>query len=98
MAKHKGWIKLWRKIQDDWKWENPYHLKAWLWLLLNAEWEENNGLKPGQLLSTTRQIAKASGMSQSSATRFLERCVQEGDIAWDKAKLAHNFGDSKGDS
>ena len=35
----KGWIKLHRKIQDHWVWQDDRYLRYWLTILLNVNHE-----------------------------------------------------------
>lgn len=76
-----GWIKLNRKLLD-----NPIitkdavHLAVWIYLLLNAEWQEGARLKPGQLITTRKKIAEQLNISESKVYRTLNELQTEQQI------------------
>ena len=55
-----GWIKISRKIQFHWLWEDAERLKWWLDLLFSAEFKEKKMLVSGQLLTIGRGQLLAS--------------------------------------
>lgn len=75
-----GWIKLHRKIWDNpIVTKDPEHLAVWVWLLTNASHKPHpamfNGekitLEAGQLITGRKQIATATGVSESKVKRIL---------------------------
>ena len=74
-----GWIKLHRKIRDNWIWEDPEKLRAWLDILLMANREDKavpfNGkiitIKKGQKLTSIYKLAERWGWSRHRVQRFL---------------------------
>ena len=87
---NKGWIKLYRKIQD-----NPIfighadRIAVWVWLLLSAT---HNGcdvmfggkkikLKPGQLTTGRRVLGNELGLNENSVQRILKKFEDEELIA-----------------
>lgn len=79
-----GWILLHRSILKHWVWLSPLHTQRWLYILLNAAYEERAVefsnkkliLKRGQLLTTYRQLQadwKTSSDVVNSFLKALER-------------------------
>lgn len=79
-----GWILLYRSILKHWVWLSPLHTHRWLYILLNAAYEERPvefsnkklTLKRGQLLTTYRQLQadwKTSSDVVNSFLKALER-------------------------
>lgn len=55
-----GFILLARKMLKTGVMEkHPLYIKLWVWILLNASWQNHNGLKPGELFTTLARIQKA---------------------------------------
>jgi hypothetical protein len=50
-------------------------------MLLEAKWGPDSGLQRGQLLVNIRASAKEWGMKPTYASKFLHKCVEEGDIS-----------------
>lgn len=75
-----GWIKLHRKIRDNWIWEDPEKLRAWLDILLMVNHEDKeipfNGkiitVKRGQRLTSISQLAERWGWNRKRVVRFLD--------------------------
>jgi len=89
--KDKGRLIIWRKFQDDWKWKNPLHRAAWLWMLMKAAYAPHNGLQRGQLYFSISQGPKEWGMSTDQTRRFLNKCEkghrgQSPDIVWQRGR------------
>ena len=82
-----GWIRLDRKIQDSFMWDNPEALKLWLYLLMGAAIEDKtvsfNGkplnLKRGQIVFGLNSVSTRLGISvrrlRTTIKRF-ENCHQ----------------------
>ena len=76
-----GWIKLHRKL-----WDNPIvtkdpdHLAVWIYLLTNATHKDyyilwsgkKKKLKPGQLITGRKEIAKITGVNESKVKRIIK--------------------------
>lgn len=83
----KGWIKLHRKINECWIWdEKPFDkARAWIDLLLLANHSDKkilfNGniicVKKGQYLTSIRKLSERWGWSFDKVTRFLKILVSE---------------------
>ena len=79
-----GWIKLHRKIADNWIWSDPEKLRAWLDLLLMVNHEDKeipvNGkmmtIKRGQKLTSIVKLAERWKWNRKRVVRFL--CLLEG--------------------
>ena len=113
-----GWIKLHRKLL-----ENPIvmidgdHLAVWVYLLLNATHEDYPAmfagkkiiLKPGQLITGRKKIAKELMINESKVRRILERLESDQQIDqktsnknrlitlvnWDKYQLSDQQNDQQ---
>lgn len=74
-----GWIKLHRKIRDNWIWEDPEKLRAWLDILMMVNHEDkqipfNGGvitIEKGQKLTSIEQLADRWGWNRKRVMRFL---------------------------
>lgn len=74
-----GWIKLHRKLTDNWIWQDPEKLRAWIDILLMVNHEDKevlaNGkvitVKSGQKLTSIVQLADRWGWSRHRVYRFL---------------------------
>jgi hypothetical protein len=49
-----GWIKIHRQIKENWIWDNPLYLKAWIGILLTVNHEDNKVLIEGELIECKR--------------------------------------------
>src|SRR5438876_1115896 len=65
-----GWIKVHRRIERHWLWEDPSKLKAWLDLLLLANWETRKILFQGELLEIERGSFVTSKLKLSARWRW----------------------------
>ena len=83
MTDKNGWIKLHRKIKDNWLWENdkPFDKRsAWIDILLMVNHEKNKILfdnelievKPGERITSERKLADRWGWSRTKVRNFLE--------------------------
>lgn len=74
-----GWIKLHRKIENSWIWEDPEKLKAWLDILLMVNHEDReiviNGkpvvIHAGQRFTSLAKLARRWGWTRRKVERFL---------------------------
>lgn len=52
-----GFIRLFRQLLDSELFSKPPHyLKLWIWMLLKARWQDGQGLKRGQLLTSIKEM------------------------------------------
>lgn len=81
-----GWIKLHRKIIDNWIWEDPEKLKAWIDILLMVNHEDRqvpfNGhiitIKRGQKLTSIAKLSDRWGWNRKRVARFLDLLEEAG--------------------
>lgn len=86
-----GWISLYRSIQEHWLWKDAEMLRAWLDLLLLANYEDKKTLLNGELVICRRGdvnlsitcLAKRWEWSRPRVTRFLEKLERDGMITTD---------------
>lgn len=97
MAKEKGWMKIYRDVQDNWLWsDKPFAMgQAWIDLLLTANHEDvkiifNGSLttvKTGQTITSVRKLAEKWGWSRDKTLKFLKMLVSEKMIEKDSDKF-----------
>ena len=81
MSEQKGWIKIHKKIIDSAVWSDPLRLKAWIHILISANYEDKewfaNGrlvqIKRGQLVTSIRKLKEAWGCSERTVRRILKQ-------------------------
>jgi DNA replication protein DnaD len=81
MAKktQKGWIKIHKQIKDSAVWSDPLRLKAWIDILISANYEDKewfaNGsvvqIKRGQFVTSNRKLQEAWGCSGKTVKKVL---------------------------
>ncbi|MEG2811726.1 MAG: hypothetical protein RR912_04335, partial [Clostridium sp.] len=86
----KGWISLYRSIQDHWLWqEKPFDkARAWLDLLLLANHQDKKVLfdgtlievKRGQFITSIRKLCDRWGWSNNKVKNFLVMLEKDGMI------------------
>ena len=77
--KEQGWIRLHRKIRENWIWQDPLRLKWWMDILLEANHEDHSVLigntlymcKRGQTIKSLTTWSKRWGVDRSTVRRFL---------------------------
>ena len=89
---NKGWISLYRSIQDHWLWqEKPYDkAHAWLDLLLSANHQDKKivfdsnlvEVKRGEFITSIRKLCERWGWSNSKVKKFLETLQLDGMITY----------------
>lgn len=87
-----GYIKIWRKIEDNPHFRDPEALALWVWLLRLANWKERDELlggkritcKPGQFTTGRKQLSEKSGISESKVERILNLFESEQQIEQQK--------------
>ena len=100
---NKGWISLYRSIQDHWLWqEKPYDkTHAWLDLLLSANHQDKKivfdsnlvEVKRGEFITSIRKLCERWGWSNSKVKKFLDTLQSDGMITYksDTKKTAINI-------
>lgn len=81
-----GWIKLHRKIKDNWIWEDPAMFQAWIDILLMVNHQDKkikvNGqlttIKRGEKLTSILKLAERWGWSRKRVMRFLDLLEEDG--------------------
>lgn len=85
----KGWIKIWRKInEDDFCKGDVKKLGFWVWCLTKAVTEEGDyplgnrmiHLKPGQFIFGRRKAAKETGISETTVSVYLNQLHELGHV------------------
>ena len=80
-----GWIKIHRKIVNNWIWENPDYFRAWIDILLMVNHQEKkitiNGklvtIKRGEKLTSIVKLADRWHWSRNRVKRFLDLLEQD---------------------
>ena len=75
------WIKLYSGLMESAVWSDPLRLKAWIYILLNAnykskDWFKNGQVvkvKRGQFVTSIRKLAIAWGCSRETTRRILKQ-------------------------
>ena len=79
-----GFIKLHRSILKWEWWEDNTTLKVFLWLLLNAQWEDSrykgHSVPRGSLVTGRKKLAKELGMSEQMIRTSLEHLKSTNEI------------------
>jgi len=92
VATAQGFILLYRSIEENWVWKDPQYLRAWMWMLLRANFEENESLisgnlltvKRGELITSLNSICLATGLTIKRARTFLKNLEKAAMIRQDK--------------
>ena len=92
MSEQKGWIKIHKKIIDSAVWSDPLRLKAWIHILVSANYEDKewfaNGrlvqIQRGQLVTSNRKLQEAWGCSTNTVARILQQFAEMGMIEVEK--------------
>ncbi len=79
-----GWIKIHKKIMKSAIWQDPLRLKAWMHILLSANYEDKEWLcnkevvtiKKGQFITSNRKLQEAWGCSANTVRRILSQLQQ----------------------
>tara|TARA_R100000152_G_C6781173_1_gene215119 strand:- start:1902 stop:2753 length:852 start_codon:yes stop_codon:yes gene_type:complete len=72
-----GYVKIYRRLLESEVFEEPKLLKTWLWLLLNANWEDRQTrqgiyIERGQLVTSNQRAARALDCSVNTVRRHLK--------------------------
>lgn len=89
----KGWIKLYGSIRESAVWSDPLRLKAWIDILLSAnyqdrEWFDHGNVhkvKRGQFVTSIRKLAATWNCSKDTVRRILKQFIELHMIATDSA-------------
>jgi hypothetical protein len=88
-----GWIKLHRKIIDNWIWKDPVSLKIWIWCLCRANHADIDvvmktgkgnvvvSIKRGQFLTGRKSAGVELDMAPTTFMRHLEKLKKSSNIA-----------------
>ena len=84
----KGWIRLHRQTQEHWIWSNEKHLKWWLAILLNVNYEAKKFpvgceffvCNPGQSFRSIEQWTDMFSCSKPSTIKFFNMLKKDGMI------------------
>ena len=76
-----SFIKLYRKIQDNWIWENPLYLKCWLDMLMRASIKPSSALineqviqvNRGDIIFSQRVFCKRNSISRQKLRTLLKK-------------------------
>ena len=77
----KGWISLHKQIKNNWVWDNPKYLKAWIDMLLRANYSSLKKpykdtvvtIQRGEFPTSYRALAVEWGMSKNTVIKFINR-------------------------
>jgi DNA-binding transcriptional MocR family regulator len=80
-----GYIKLWRKLQTQSYYGKPNYVALWIHILLSANHKQANiiwnnekmTINPGQFITGRKELAKATGVSETTVERIL-KCLESG--------------------
>lgn len=97
MAKktQKGWIKIHKQIKDSAVWSDPLRLKAWIDILISANYEDYEGffrgelikVKRGQFPTSNKSLQEAWGCSDKTVRKIL---TQFKDLGMINVETPHN--------
>ena len=79
-----SFIKLYRKIQDNWIWDNPLYLKCWIDMLMRASIKPSSMLlnnqiievNRGEIVFSQRNFAKRNNMTRQQLRTFLKKLAK----------------------
>ena len=92
--KNKGYIPLWRDIQDNWLWKRPEpfdYRSAWIDLLLSVNHEEKKicidghiqVIRPGQMWTSVAKLADKWNWSRPKVYRYIKLLKTDGMVYTD---------------
>jgi hypothetical protein len=93
-----SWIKVHRKLQNHWLFENPNYTNIWLVMLFNAQWETRKRVRDGiivevqrgELVMSYKTIALRSYTTEKMVRNFIMHAKKDGMIeAKQGTKTAH---------
>jgi hypothetical protein len=85
---YRGFVKIWRKIEDNPLSHDPDFMALWVWILLLAnhtqkEWKigyKKIPIKRGQFVTSRPNLAKITGVQESKIQRALKHFESEQQI------------------
>lgn len=88
VKKQGGWIGLYRSIKENWIFENPEYLKAWITILLDVNHSKQKKLikgkmiicERGQSIKSVGSWAKTFGWTEKRVRTFFNRLILDGMI------------------
>ena len=81
-----GFFKMERKILD-WEWlQDPKTVVTWIVLMAFAEWDTGCDLKPGQIITTQKELMEYTGLSRQELRTALSHLVSTKDITIEPTK------------
>ena len=89
------WIPVFRKIRKSWLWQDPDALRAWMDLLMMANYHEGTmphkghplPVEPGQVATTYQALAERFKWSRNRVRRFIERLALEGSVTLQRLRF-----------
>jgi hypothetical protein len=83
-----GFVKIYRSIWQHPRASNPSWLAVWVWLLSHAAYQEREAiwcgkkitLQPGQIVTGSMKIGRATGVPASTVRRILKMLNDEGEV------------------
>lgn len=82
----KGFFKMERKILD-WEWlQDPKTVVTWIVLMAFAEWDTGCDLKPGQIVTTQKELMGYTGLSRQELRTALSHLVSTKEITIEPTK------------
>ena len=104
------WIKLHRKITESAVWSDPVRLKAWIDILLSANYKDKDWffgghlirIRKGQYITSIRKLAKSWGCSKGTVRRILDQFKEMNMIDYESGTLRYTlitvikYGDYQG--
>ena len=84
----KGFFKMERKILD-WEWlQDPKTVVTWIVLMAFAEWDTGCDLKPGQIVTTQKELMEYTGLSRQELRTALSHLVSTKEITIEPTMVA----------
>ena len=91
-----GFVAIFRKIQDHWIWDDPDRFRAWVDILMSAQFADSETMVKGQLVKvprgtwfiSLRKLQQRWGWSRPKVTMFLSMLESEQMVSIKKA----NYG------
>lgn len=85
MAGSNGWLKISRRLQEHWIWQDPKRLKWWLDLLMMAAWRDTETyhdthkitLKRGQIIASIASLSERWDIDRKVVIKFLKNLEDE---------------------
>ena len=77
----KGWISVQKKLRDHWVWKDPRYLRAWMDMLMMANYSEVKKpyndtivlIRRGEFPASIRKLSERWGMATNTVKNFLNR-------------------------